>query len=616
MTSWASPTDGSGASATPGLLLADRYELTEPIASGGMAQVWSATDVVLDRSVAAKILHPHLAIDAGFVERFRREAVAAASLSHSSIVSIYDTISQGGLEAIVMELIDGRTLRSILDEIGAMPAVDVVHFGSHIASALDEAHRAGIVHRDIKPANIMICPDRRVTVTDFGIAKAGTDADLTQTGTLLGTAKYLAPEQVTGAPIDPRSDLYALGVVMFEALTGIVPFKANTDAATALARLHQDPPPVRSLRPNVSVELATVVHRLMERDPNRRYARAAALRDALLALGSATGDPNLPVDATNDNPRRPVPPLPPATTADDGRYRQPRPAAVGLDHVTAPPAERSHQPGASRSPGPPNRVAVPSATGRVEDPVSLNGPVARRARRARRSVPSRGDLQIPGQGEFQVLGVEPPGSGSSTLSSGRIVRSKRSRLVPLTLIGVAVVGLIVAGVALTDVETRMGIGPDEVNLLDESGRGLAIAQITSFDPQTLDAEKEELERLTPLAADGDLGTAWTTETYRRSELGGLKDGVGLLIEIEERLPLNRIELDTNTAGWFAELYVGDSFADDGSDWGAPVALVEAGSNRVVRELGRAEGKVVLIWITDTGLSGERFRFELAEVAIR
>ena len=291
--------------------LGGRYELGQPIAAGGMAQVWSATDTNYDKQVAIKILHPHLATDAAFVERFRREAVAAASLSHRSIVTIFGTISENGLEAIVMELIEGLTLRSVLDEVGAMPAVDVVHFGAEIAAALDEAHRAGIVHRDIKPANIMICPDRRVMVTDFGIAKAGNDADLTQTGTLLGTAKYLAPEQVNGAPIDPRSDLYALGVVMFEALTGTVPFKANTDAATALARLHQDPPAVRSLRPNVSTELAGIVARLMDRDPNRRYTRASALEDALRAVRSATGDPNEAVRTDFADQSRPIPPLPP-----------------------------------------------------------------------------------------------------------------------------------------------------------------------------------------------------------------------------------------------------------------------------------------------------------------
>ncbi len=592
--------------------LGERYELTEPIASGGMAQVWSAVDTVLDRVVAVKILHPHLATDDAFIERFRREAVAAASLSHSSIVSIFDTISENGLEAIVMELIEGRTLRSILDEVGAMPAVDVVHFGVRIASALDEAHKAGIVHRDIKPANIMICPDRRVMVTDFGIAKAGSDADLTQTGTLLGTAKYLAPEQVTGEPIDPRSDLYALGVVMFEALTGNVPFKANTDAATALARLHQDPPPIRSLRPNVSIELASIVERLMERDPNRRYARALVLRDTLMGIRSATGDPNEAVSPNHQQAARPVPPLPPGaidpSNPTSGRTTPQRPTSGPLDEVTAPPSRSPLDQVTGPSSGPTGQVTAPPSRRPSPDP-AVTGP------------PSGPNPYVSGGGsgsnEFEILGVDQPGPSTSTLSDGRLVRSGRSRAVPLIIIGLAVCGLVVGGVLLTDIETRMGIG-EEVpsNPLDEGGPGLSIIGLRSFDPQSLDDEKEEREEITGLAADGDRSTAWTTESYRRRELGGLKDGVGLLIEIDESLPLNRIELDTNTEGWEAEIYIGSEFADDGSNWGEPAAVVDAGSNRVVRELGRAEGNVVLLWIRDTGLSGERFRFELAEVVIR
>ena len=180
------------------------------------------------------------------------------------------------MEAIVMELIEGRTLRAVLDEAGALPASEVIEIGMQIAGALAEAHGAGIVHRDIKPANIMVCPDGRVMVTDFGIAKARTDADLTTTGTLLGTAKYLSPEQVSGEPIDPRSDLYSLGVVLFETLTGTAPFKANTDAATALARLHQDPPPVSQLRPNVPADLAAIVAKLIREISG---ASIAVLRD-------------------------------------------------------------------------------------------------------------------------------------------------------------------------------------------------------------------------------------------------------------------------------------------------------------------------------------------------
>lgn len=275
-----------------------RYELVAPIASGGMARVWEGRDTVLNRPVAVKILHPHLATDRGFLLRFRREAVAAAGLSHRSIVSIYDTVSCedpdsiDGIEAIVMELINGNTLRTILDRTGRLSASDAVKLGTQIADALGEAHRCGTVHRDIKPSNIMFCSDGRVIVTDFGIAKAGEDTDLTVTGTLLGTAKYLAPEQVHGDDVDPRADLYALGVVLFEVLTGRAPFQADTDAATALARLHQEPPRPSRFQPDVPNDLDVIVHRLLQRDPNDRFRDAADLRAALSGVRPETSLPD------------------------------------------------------------------------------------------------------------------------------------------------------------------------------------------------------------------------------------------------------------------------------------------------------------------------------------
>ena len=268
----------------PGLRLAERYELVSLIATGGMAQVWQATDTVLGRPVAAKILHPHLATDRGFLVRFRREAVAAARLSHPGIVSIYDTVTQPGLEVIVMELVDGQTLRTQLDWQGVMSVAEAVDLGMQVADALSNAHAAGIVHRDIKPSNILMCRDDRIMVTDFGIAKAGEDTDLTVTGTLLGTAKYLSPEQVRGDASDPRSDLYSLGIVLYEVLTGRAPFKADTDAATALARLQKPVPRIRHINPELPQEFDDLVARLMSREPADRPARANDVRVALSGL--------------------------------------------------------------------------------------------------------------------------------------------------------------------------------------------------------------------------------------------------------------------------------------------------------------------------------------------
>ena len=242
------PPSGAPPEQLAGRLLAGRYRLNRPIASGGMARVWEATDETLARRVAVKLLHDHLARDESFVHRFRAEAVAAARLSHPAIISVYDTFSVDGLEGIVMELVVGTTMRADLDQHGPMRLEAALAIGTQVADALGAAHASGLVHRDVKPANILLASDGRVLVADFGIAKAVEGQDLTGTGTMIGTAKYLAPEQVQGAPVDGRADLYALGVVLYEALAGQPPFAADTDAATALARLQHDPAPLRSHR--------------------------------------------------------------------------------------------------------------------------------------------------------------------------------------------------------------------------------------------------------------------------------------------------------------------------------------------------------------------------------
>jgi len=288
-----------------GTELAGRYRFERLIATGGMAQVWEATDLVLDRRVAVKLLHAHLADDAGFVERFRREAIAAARLAHPSIVSIYDTYSGDGTEAIVMELVDGITLRQELDRRHHLPPAEAVRIGVAVADALSVAHQSRLVHRDIKPANILLCQDERVMVADFGIAKLEEGGDHTQEGTMLGTAKYLAPEQVEGGPVDARTDVYALGVVLYEMVCGRPPFEADTDAATALARLHGDAPRPRQISADVPRDLDDVIMRAMARDPEQRYESAAELRAALQAAHLGPPEPVSYADNTAVTVRTP-----------------------------------------------------------------------------------------------------------------------------------------------------------------------------------------------------------------------------------------------------------------------------------------------------------------------
>lgn len=293
------PVAATGGPPTAGRVLAGRYRLTTLIASGGMAQVWQGTDEVLRRQVAVKLLHPHLAADATFVARFRQEAVAAARLAHPGIVSIYDTCAEDGVEAIVMELVVGPTLRQRLDDPTPIDPWQAAGLAAQVAEALDAAHRAGLVHRDVKPANVLLCGDGRVKVADFGIAKAVADADLTQPGLMVGTAKYLAPEQVRGEAVDARTDIYSVGVVLYELLCGRPPFVGDTDAATALARLQRDPLRPRQVRAGVPKALEDVVCRAMAREPSDRYDSAADLRAALLAAGATPSPaPDLTVAAT------------------------------------------------------------------------------------------------------------------------------------------------------------------------------------------------------------------------------------------------------------------------------------------------------------------------------
>jgi eukaryotic-like serine/threonine-protein kinase len=262
-------------------VLTSRYLLEERIASGGMASVWRAHDEVLARTVAVKLLHDHLAADADFRERFRREAVAAAKLTHPNIVSLYDTGSDGDRVYLVMEFIDGVTLKDVIRTQGRLELTQAAAIGEEVARALDYAHSRGLVHRDVKPANILIGTDGAVKVADFGIAKADQSDDLTRTGMVLGTAAYVAPEQIRGEPVDGRADQYGLAIVLYEALTGRQPFKADSPVATAAQRLERDPLPVRSLRANVPRGLDALILRALARDPRDRFPSAGAFADAL-----------------------------------------------------------------------------------------------------------------------------------------------------------------------------------------------------------------------------------------------------------------------------------------------------------------------------------------------
>ena len=304
-------------------LLADRYRLDRQIARGGMAEVWLGFDTFLDREVAIKVLKPHLATDPILAERFRREALACAGLNHPNIVAVYDSVEDNGRQAVVMQYIEGKSLRELLDRRKRLRPLVTIHIGIAMAGALDFAHRSNLVHRDVKPGNILVTPDGRFLLADFGIAKALTvvGEDLTHDNIMMGTAKYLAPEQVRGKPLDGRADLYGLGLVMYECLAGKVPFLGETDADTALARLQREPTDLSHLRPELAPELVRVIHKLMARQPEHRYATGQETADALTQAidaqnnhttsltpptGSASQKPHAPLNQVVERKERPV----------------------------------------------------------------------------------------------------------------------------------------------------------------------------------------------------------------------------------------------------------------------------------------------------------------------
>jgi serine/threonine protein kinase len=463
------------------MVLAGRYRLERRLAQGGMAEVWLATDVSLDRKVALKWLKPSLATDPVVAERFRREAIAVAGIAHPNIVAVHDVFEDQGRQAVVMQLVDGKSLRQLLDVQTRLSPELTIHIGTCVAAALDTAHRAGFVHRDVKPGNILVTADGRVLLTDFGIAKGldTSDDDLTSDNVMMGTAKYLSPEQVRGRRLDGRADLYSLGLVLYECLAGRVPFLGETDADTALARLQRDPTDLGRLRPTLPRGLVNLIHRLLSRNPNHRPATGAELRAELLRVAEEP-----PADLT-----------PLGTPPDPGSGPPTGPSPVGpfirASRQTS--QQPRTRPGAPPIPGeatPPNPVGR-----RPRDPTPTGGP------------PMRGK----------------PAKGMQS-------RTGPSMVLVLVLLVVAFAVAFVLWITIgRHPSGTPGTSPTTAAQSPPAAGGTAkITGITTYDPDG-DGEENDSQASSALA-DGNPATNWTTVCYRQSTMG--KDGVGLVISLD------------------------------------------------------------------------------------
>ena len=567
-------TDAAAPSPT---VLAGRYRLERRVAQGGMAEVWLATDTALSRQVAVKLLKPHLAADPVVAERFRREAIAVASVTHPNIVAVYDAVEDDGRQAVVMQYVQGKTLRQLLDEQGKLSPELTVHIGSALASALDAAHAAGLVHRDVKPGNVLVTPDGRVQLADFGIAKAlGSADDLTSDNVMMGTAKYLSPEQVRGRKLDGRADLYSLGLVLYECLAGRVPFLGETDADTALARLQRDATDLTRLRPTLPRHLASVVHRLMEREPEHRYPTGASVR---AALGTALASP--PAEPWTPSVTRPGP----VTVFDDDLHADPDadPHAEPADRPLGNPGGTS----ASR-PAEPNPVLFDAA---VHDPTS-------EAARRTGAVPLVDDDATRAARLDPILSTMRDRTPTGTPPVRQTPqRGMQQRWTPsLVVMGVLLLLALIVGLVVWSSISDRGAGDDpgtSATVADTTPSGDAvvagpeqtdqgggspsdgalsaspgIAAISSFDPDGSDSEENEAEA--SRAIDGDPDTSWNTVCYESPYFGG-KRGIGLVVGFDTATT-GVLDIDVASGPWIVHVYGTDGAAPAELEaWGDPIA---------------------------------------------
>ena len=286
---------------SPGMLLSERYEIIDKVGSGGMADVYNAKDTRLNRNVAIKVLKQEYSNDAKFVSKFRVEAQSVAGLSHPNIVNVYDVGEDDTLYYIVMELVEGITLKRFIEKKGRLEINEAIGIGIQIAQGIEEAHKNNIIHRDIKPQNIIISKEGKVKVTDFGIAKAATSNTITSNA--MGSVHYISPEQARGGYSDEKSDIYSLGVTLYEMLLGKVPFEGDSTVTVAFAHVHEEAVPLEEMDPSIPRSLSRIVQKCMQKKPDMRYESAGALiMDLRRAVSDPDGDYVEMNETVNDSP--------------------------------------------------------------------------------------------------------------------------------------------------------------------------------------------------------------------------------------------------------------------------------------------------------------------------
>jgi serine/threonine-protein kinase len=472
-----------------GDVIADRYELEELVDRGGMSSVYRGHDRLLERKVALKVLHSHFLDDPEYVERFRREARAVAQLSHPHIVTVIDRGSSDGNQFIVFEYVDGENLKQLLERTGPLPVERAVELGIEIADALAFAHAHDLVHRDVKPQNVLIDTGGSAKVTDFGIARSlDVERGVTQTGTVLGTSNYLSPEQASGAPASRATDIYSLGVVLYELLTGEVPFRGDNLVVVAMKHVTEHPPSLLDERPDVSPRLARAIEHALEKDPARRFPSMDAFANELRRCREELGD----FDAERTMIR--------------------------------------------------NAPLVP-------------GPV-----RARRRPSHRAPLLV------------------------------------------ALAGLLAVAVAV-------GVyvfGGSSIGHRHHPGGGTATASLTGvgdFDPN---GNPDTHANTAAAATDGNPSTDWYTQIYATPAFGGLKTGLGLVVDAGRPVKLGRLTVNTPTPGFVAKIESGSSpqgpFSDDSS--------VQTVGPSTTFTLRGANAQYYVVWITRLPGSGKA---EISEV---